>query len=284
MIKILHISDLHFGPFHWYGNDDKLLEKINSYDVDLVINTGDCTSDGLEREYKEASNFLKKIKCAPVISIIGNHDKRSRSSVEFFKKYINDPEVIYPREQLGVAKKRLFLSDRLRVNEKFTDINFIEEINIKDTNVCIIGLDSNVLYSDDGFVEINILNKITEKIKMKNDCLRLVLIHHSILGTDQCPLLNSQRVIDFINKNDIFYVFCGHTHEIDFRKSIDIINGHVFYQFMCGSTSSNDMGNYGRNVFVIYEILDEENINIKKIDVINRNDILIFQEEEFKLI
>jgi len=207
MIRILHITDLHFGPYHWDGNDEQLLEKINSYDVDLVINTGDSTSDGLEREYRQAGEFLKKIKCAPLISIIGNHDKRSRSSVEFFKKYIDNPEVIHPEKQNEVKKKRLFLDSKLKVGEKFTDVNFIKEINIRDEKFCIIALDSNVLYSDEGFVEIGILNEMFEKIKKKNNCLKLLLIHHSILAIDECPLINSQRIIDFVNINKIHYIF-----------------------------------------------------------------------------
>jgi 3',5'-cyclic AMP phosphodiesterase CpdA len=58
-MNILHISDLHFGPNHWDGDDQILLEKINSYAADIVINTGDCTTDGLESEYADAGKFLK---------------------------------------------------------------------------------------------------------------------------------------------------------------------------------------------------------------------------------
>jgi 3',5'-cyclic AMP phosphodiesterase CpdA len=45
-MNILHLSDLHFGPRHWDGNDEVLLEKINSYPADVVIDTGDITTDG----------------------------------------------------------------------------------------------------------------------------------------------------------------------------------------------------------------------------------------------
>ncbi len=62
-MNILHISDLHFGLRHWNGDDEKLLDKINSYHADIVINTGDSTTDGLESEFQDAEHFLKKIKC-----------------------------------------------------------------------------------------------------------------------------------------------------------------------------------------------------------------------------
>lgn len=279
MLKILHISDLHFGPFHWDGNDEDLIRRINSYDADLVINTGDSTSDGVEREYLQAKNFLGKIKCSNLISIAGNHDKRSRSSVEFFKKYILNPDVIYPDVSDEIKKKYIFLDDKMKIKEKFTDINFVKRISIHDKQILIIALDSNILYQDTGFVEESILRSISEKLNNDSYYLRLLLIHHSVLGADECPLLNSQRVIDFINYNKIKYIFCGHTHEIDFRISEDIYNKHQFFQFMCGATASNDMGNYGNNVFVLYEIGDEAVQRIKLVKVYSKINRLSFEEE-----
>jgi len=279
MVRILQISDLHFGPFHWDGDDKELIKKINSYDVDLIINTGDSTSDGLEREYIQASKFLKNIKCQNLISIIGNHDKRSRSSVEFFKKYILHPDVIYPENNCQTEKKRLFLDSKMKVSEKFTDVNFIKEITIQNVKILIISLDSNLLYNDDGFVEVSILNSISKMINKNTNRLKLLLIHHSILGTDMCPLRNSQSVIDFVDYNKINYVFCGHTHEIDFRWSKNIYNNHQFFQFMCGATASNDVGSYGKNIFVLYEINGKIDFKISLVKIFEKKDQISFEEE-----
>jgi 3',5'-cyclic AMP phosphodiesterase CpdA len=62
-MNILHISDMHFGPRHWLGKTELLLEKLNSYATDIVINTGDSTTDGLESEFEAAGNFLNAIDC-----------------------------------------------------------------------------------------------------------------------------------------------------------------------------------------------------------------------------
>ena len=70
-MNIFHISDIHFGPRHWEGNDKVLLDKLNSYEADIVFNTGDNTTDGLENEYQEVSVFLNSIECKNVISLIG---------------------------------------------------------------------------------------------------------------------------------------------------------------------------------------------------------------------
>ena len=153
-LNILHISDMHFGPRHWGGDDQALLEKINSFDADIVINTGDSTTDGLEDEYADAGSFLGAITCEHVVSIIGNHDKRNMRSHELFRKYVYDPRVIYIPENSKTTKKHLFLNREItKVRDNFTDLNFVQPVVVKGLVVLIVSVDSNELYSDDGFVE-----------------------------------------------------------------------------------------------------------------------------------
>jgi len=252
-VNILHISDLHFGPCHWEGDDNILLKKINSYDADIVINTGDSTTDGMEDEYADAGRFLKAIECQNVISIIGNYDKRNMRSHELFRKYIFDPQIIYPPEMTPTTKKNLFLNREItKVRENFTDLNFIKTLPVNGKSVLIIGIDSNELYSDEGFVEEGILHAISDKINQMEYDELLLLIHHSILGTDEEPLINSRRVIDFIWKHKIANVFCGHTHELELRRSVDLYHGQIFTQFMCGSLSSCNHP-HDDNMFLYYE-------------------------------
>jgi predicted MPP superfamily phosphohydrolase len=161
-MNILHISDLHFGHRHWEGNNKVLLKKINSFDADIVINTGDNTTDGLEDEYAEAGRFLKDINCKNVISIIGNHDKRNMRSHELFRKYIYNPEIIFIPEMNNTKKKHLFLDREItKVRDNFTDINFIKPISINKKKALIISIDTNELYRDDGYVEKEVLKAVS---------------------------------------------------------------------------------------------------------------------------
>jgi predicted phosphodiesterase len=229
-MNVLHISDLHFGPRHWEGNDKTLIKKINSFDADIVINTGDNTTDGLEDEYIKAGRFLKKIKCKNIISIIGNHDKRNMRSHELFRKHIYNPEIIYIPEMEKTKKKHLFLDRKItKVQENFTDINFIKSVSIKDQLVLIISIDSNELYRDEGYVEIEVLKAVSKKIKQMEYDLPLLLIHHSLLGTDECPLKNSSSIINFVHEHNIKNVFCGHTHELEIMQTTDF-RPRNFYQ------------------------------------------------------
>ena len=71
----------------------------------------------------------------------------------------------------------------------------------------IIGIDSNELYTDVGFVEKEILPAISDKINQMEYDESLLLIHHSILGSDEGPLRNAMRVTDFLRKHKIENVF-----------------------------------------------------------------------------
>lgn len=278
-MNILHISDIHFGPRHWEGNDKILLEKLNSYEVDIVFNTGDSTTDGLENEYQEVSDFLKSIECKNVISVIGNHDKRNMRGSEFFKKYIYDPEIIYPLDIVECVKENIFLDRRItKLSDNFTDINFIETISVNGDPVLVVSIDTSQLYSDYGHVDEEILRTVSAALKQLTYEKAVLLVHYSILGTDAHPLHNPLRLIDFVREHNIEHVFCGHTHELEIRRSTDLYYGHTFTQYMCGSLSSCNNTN-DSNMFLYYENFGDENMRIHLVRIMVEGDQLIFNEE-----
>ncbi len=278
-MNVLHISDLHFGPRHWEGDDQMLLNKINSYKADLVINTGDNTTDGLEDEYCKAGSFLKAIQCKNVISTIGNHDKRNMRSHELFRKYICDSEIISLPQTAITSKKHLFLNPTItKVDYIFTDINSIKSLEIKGEKILVVTVDSNELYSDDGFVEKEVLKALSEKIKLTDHDRILLLTHYSILGTDECPLKNSAVLIDFVHQHKIEYVFCGHTHDLELMKTTDLYKGHGFNHFRCGSLSSSNIEN-DDNMFVYYENLGCDNMHLHIVRIFQQQGKVSFKEE-----
>ncbi len=257
-----------------------LLDKINSYNnADLVINTGDNTTDGLEDEYLKASSFLKAIQCKNVISTIGNHDKRNMRSHELFRKYICDSEIISIPQSVITSKKHLFLDRKItKVNDNFTDVNTIRKFDIKGKRVVVLTIDSSELCSDDGFVEKEVLKAVSEKINQIEYDHILLLTHYSILGTDECPLKNSAVLIDFVHKHKIKYVFCGHTHDLELMRTNDLYNGHRFNHFRCGSLSSSNIEN-DDNMFVYYENLGSENMHLHLIRIFRKQSKMSFKDE-----
>ncbi len=278
-MNIVHISDIHFGTRHWEGDDQLLLDKINSYPADLVINTGDNTSDGLESEYQDAGKFLKGITCENVISIIGNHDKRNMRSHEYFKKYIYHNEIISPARPELTTKKTLFLNRNItKIKDNFTDLNYTKLLNINGMIVLVICIDSNILSENEGFVEEELLRMISRKIiRMKYD-KSMMLIHHSILATDEGTLQNSLLLTDFVRENKIEDVFCGHTHQLDLRKSTDLYFDNSFTQYMVGTLSSCNHAN-DDNMFLYYENWGTSEMRISLIRIILDDDCVSFTEE-----
>ncbi|MBL4902831.1 metallophosphoesterase [Desulfocapsa sp. AH-315-G09] len=278
-MNILHISDLHFGVRHWDGFNGELLDKINSYPVDLVINTGDSTSDGLESEYLDVAQFLEDITCKNVISIIGNHDKRNMRSHEYFEKYIDNSEIIAPLRPEQTDKKNLYLKrDITKTKNYFTDLNYIKLVTVDSTTVLVICIDSNVLYQDEGFVEEEILKNISLKInRMKYD-KSMMLIHHPILVGDITPLLNPLLLTAFIKEHNIGDVFCGHTHRLDLRKSTDLCSKSSFTQYNVGSlSSSNRMGD--DNMFLYLENWGTSKVQPHLIKIHLDDNVMRFTEE-----
>ena len=279
-MNILHLSDMHFGPRHWDGNDLLLLEKINSFDADMVINTGDNTTDGLESEFAQAGNFLKGISCKNIISTLGNHDKRNMRSHELFQEYIDNSKIITVSKKIKTSKKHLFLNLEItKLNDHFTDINFIKSIEIQGKKVLVISIDSNELYNDDGYVEEKVLKAVSKEIKQADYDIPLLLTHYSVLGTDECPLKNSATLIDFVQKHKIKHVFCGHTHELELMRTNDLYNGHTFDQYMCGTVSSRNHPK-DDNMFIYYENLGTKDMHLHVIRILQDGDKLIFKEKK----
>ena len=63
-----------------------------------------------------------------------------------------------------------------KVQDNFTDINFVKPILINKKKVLIIGIDTNELYRDDGYVEKEVLAAVSRKIKQTEYDLPLLLI------------------------------------------------------------------------------------------------------------
>lgn len=278
-MNLLHISDMHFGPRHWLGNSELLLEKLNRYAADIVINTGDITTDALENEFEAAGKFLASINCSHVVSIPGNHDKRNMRSVDYFRQYIDDVDVIRPLERDNCKKNNIFLDNNVSgISENFTDVNFLKNIAIGDESVLLVCLDSCVLYEDNGLVDMEMLSTISRAID-KEDYDRIILLsHHPILDTDSDPLFNSRIVIQFVIEHSIEHYFCGHSHQLSIMRSTDLYHKHSFTQYKNGSLSSANTPN-DTNMFMYYQDFGSEEMKIHVVRAIVNDDALTFKEE-----
>ncbi len=75
-MRLIHVSDLHFGPHYSDSIGGQLLDAIASLRPDGVIITGDLTQRAKHNEFVAAAEFLKKARqlTARVVVCPGNHD------------------------------------------------------------------------------------------------------------------------------------------------------------------------------------------------------------------
>lgn len=88
-MKIIHISDLHFGTLLG-AIDHILLQEIKTQKPDLIIISGDFAQNGTQEEFHAAQHFLQNLPCQ-YLCVPGNHDVPAHNLWERFmtpyKKY-----------------------------------------------------------------------------------------------------------------------------------------------------------------------------------------------------
>lgn len=76
MVFIAHLSDLHVGAINFKENYlMSAINRINEFNSDLVIVTGDITENGYYAEFERAAAYLDCIE-SPLLVVPGNHDAR----------------------------------------------------------------------------------------------------------------------------------------------------------------------------------------------------------------
>ena len=98
MPRLIHLSDLHFGA-HDPIIVDAVEARLTRDKPDLVVISGDLTQRARTEEFKEACDFLTRLRGAghEVLAVPGNHDvplydvlRRFLSPLTRYKKYIDD--------------------------------------------------------------------------------------------------------------------------------------------------------------------------------------------------
>jgi len=98
MARLIHLSDLHFGA-HEPRLVNAVAERIDEEKPDLVVISGDFTQRARTEQFKEACEFLDRLRDAghDVLAVPGNHDvplydvfRRFLSPLTRYKRYIDD--------------------------------------------------------------------------------------------------------------------------------------------------------------------------------------------------
>lgn len=119
-LKILHLSDLHWGLVINEKRLKRIIDKVNDIGADLIVFSGDVV-DGQATELELLSNLLKNIKAnIAKIAVKGNHEC-------FF-----DDGVVYKLFKNGDFV--LLVNEVFKINDKIAIIGLSEDYKIENIN------------------------------------------------------------------------------------------------------------------------------------------------------
>ena len=205
MMNILHISDLHFGPYFVSHVADALLSKLAELDADILINSGDYTQRAKREQFEEAARFNKLLPQIPTIQVPGNHDvplyrvfERMFAPYKLYREYISpDLDLVLRHEQAVIVALNSTAPYRAIVNGR---------IRSSQLDLCT-----------------RIFTEVPKGI------LRIVVAHHHFApapdyeGGQVMP--NAKRAIDRFTQLGVDLVLGGHMHRAYIGNSLDVYPG-----------------------------------------------------------
>lgn len=220
--RILHISDLHFGPPFVPGVAEALLQTVPSLAPDAIVVSGDLTQRAKRHQFEEARQFFDRLSDFPMLIIPGNHDVPLwRIFERLFKPHALYREIISP------------------------DLNPILHVG----NVALVGLDSTAPRRSisNGRLDRHQLEHSEKAFAgVSDDKVRIIVAHHQFApGHDRVFNLSmpgTQRAIDSFVEQKVEMILGGHLHRAYIGNSLDFFPGHhrdrgvIIVQ--CGTTTS----------------------------------------------
>lgn len=221
--RILHISDLHFGPPFVARVAEALLRTIPSLDPDAIVVSGDITQRAKREQFEQARDFFNRLPGVPKLIVPGNHD---------------------------VALWRIF-ERMLRPHELYREI-ICADLNpvVRVGKVVMVGLDSTA-------PRRSISNGRLDPHQLRHsagifsaappDSIRIIVAHHHFApGHDKVfdvSMPGARRAIDSFVEQKVEMILGGHLHRSYIGSSLDFFPGHhrdrgvIIVQ--CGTTTSS---------------------------------------------
>jgi 3',5'-cyclic AMP phosphodiesterase CpdA len=74
MLNIMHISDLHFGPYFLPSVAESVIKSAAALKPDVIVASGDFSQRAKIPEFADARKFLDRLPPMPLVVCPGNHD------------------------------------------------------------------------------------------------------------------------------------------------------------------------------------------------------------------
>ncbi|MDA1028640.1 MAG: metallophosphoesterase [Bacteroidetes bacterium] len=220
MIRIAHISDIHFGRISHPTIVDALIRDINRAGVDLVVVSGDLTQRAFGHQFRAVRRMLDAFD-APTLVVPGNHD-------------------VFPWWRLF---SRLF--DPLRRYEKIITPDLAPHVELP--GVVVQGINSAFGWTVQG-------GRITEKeLQQIRDgfsttpegAFRILVVHHHLAELEQLGdhdiSKGAEKAFRTTHEMKVDLILCGHLH-ISHVAHVSIHNGAKPIVIATSGTSTSSRG------------------------------------------
>lgn len=206
MARLIHLSDLHFG-----AHEPQLVEaveaRVNEEKPDLVVVSGDLTQRARTEQFKEACEFLDRLREAghDVLAVPGNHDvplydviRRFLSPLTRYKRFIDD--TLCPLQELP--------------------------------GVTVLGINTaRSLTFSDGRVSREQMDFIRETFERTDaNALRVLVSHHPLFalpvgdtGETKEAAGRSELALDAVADAGVDMLLAGHHHTASTHSACDLV-------------------------------------------------------------
>jgi Icc protein len=180
VVTIAHISDPHVGSPHFVPNMmNRVIMELNELGPDVVICSGDLTTDGFRQEFKNWAAYAQRIQ-SPIYTVPGNHDARNVGYLHF--------------EEL--------------VGERHWSVDV--------AGVRIVGVDSSEPDVNEGHVGRERYAWIREQLDTPAD-LKIFVLHHHLLpipgtGRERSTVMDAGDLLEVLITAGANIVLSGHKH------------------------------------------------------------------------
>ncbi|MEO8497702.1 MAG: metallophosphoesterase [Planctomycetota bacterium] len=223
MLKLLHISDLHFGPPYREKVGQAVLRLAPTLEPDVIVASGDFTQRAKDAQFAEARAFLDQLPAVPTVVVPGNHD------VPLYRigERLRDPHGLY-RKHIS------------------PDLNRVWQVD----SAVFVGLDSTAPHTaiSNGRISEKQLEFCADAFtNAGNGLARIVVAHHHFAPAPDIErdrvMPKARRAMKRFVEMGVDMVLGGHLHRAYIGDSLDIYpelrSGHQgIIIVQCGTTTS----------------------------------------------
>lgn len=233
VVKIAHLSDLHFGRIAHAGIVEALVAEVNSRGDDLVVLSGDLTQRARPSEFEAARAMLSRLE-PPTLVVPGNHDvypwwrpvRRLWTPLRRFQRYVTDD--LTPR----------FVRDGMAV----LGINTAYGATIKGGRVGPAARRAIRTFFG-GYAE---------------DTFKVLVAHHHLSTLRSLSVHDvarqARRTLDTAAETGVHLILCGHLH-VSHVEPLQIVPGERRIVVASAGTATSNRGRSGEGPINRYNVV-----------------------------